>query len=54
VIWSKQKRTLGLVDVDAVDDVKAASARRAMLFSRVNMVLSIPMLYAMVSAQNLY
>ena len=51
VIWSKQNRTLRLVD--AVDDVKAASARRAMLFSRVNMVLSIPMLYAMVSAQNL-
>ena len=52
VIWPNQKRALGLVD--AVDDVKAASARRAMLFSRVNMVLSLPMLYAMVSAQNLY
>ena len=52
VIWPNQKRALGLVD--AVDDVKAASARRAMLFSRVNTVLSIPMLYAMVSAQNLY
>ena len=52
VIWPNQKRALGLVD--AVDDVKAASARRAMLFSRVNKVLSIPMLYATVSAQNLY
>ncbi|MEC9174972.1 MAG: urate hydroxylase PuuD [Pseudomonadota bacterium] len=52
VIWPNQKRALGLVD--AVDDFKAASARRAMLFSRVNTVLSIPMLYAMVSAQNLY
>ena len=52
VIWPNQKRALCLVD--AVDDVKAASARRAMLFSRVNTVLSIPMLYAMVSAQNLY
>ena len=52
VIWPNQKRALGLVN--AVDDVKAASARRAMLFSRVNTVLSIPMLYAMVSAQNLY
>ena len=51
VIWPNQKRALGLVD--ALDNVKAASARRAMLFSRVNMVLSIPMLYAMVSAQNL-
>ncbi|MGB1005608.1 MAG: urate hydroxylase PuuD [Thalassobaculaceae bacterium] len=52
VIWPNQKRALGMVD--AVDDVKAASARRAMLFSRVNTVLSIPMLYAMVSAQNIY
>ena len=52
VIWPNQKRALGLGD--ALDDIKAASARRAMLFSRVNTVLSIPMLYAMVSAQNLY
>ena len=31
---------------------KAASARTAMLFSRTNTMLSIPMLFAMVSAQN--
>ncbi len=52
VIWPNQKRALGIIEVDA--ETKAASARTAMLFSRTNTMLSIPMLYAMVSAQNLY
>ncbi|MCR9212499.1 MAG: urate hydroxylase PuuD [Proteobacteria bacterium] len=52
VIWPNQKKALGIVDADAA--TKAASARTAMLFSRTNTMLSIPMLYAMVSAQNLY
>jgi len=52
VIWPNQKKALGLVEADA--DTKAKSARTAMLFSRTNTLLSIPMLYAMVSAQNLY
>ena len=52
VIWPNQKRALGIVDAD--DATKAASARTAMLFSRTNTMLSIPMLYAMVSAQNLF
>ena len=52
VIWPNQKRALGLVEASA--DEKAASARKAMLFSRANTLLSIPMLYAMVAAQNLY
>jgi uncharacterized membrane protein len=52
VIWPNQKRALGIVEADA--DSKAASARTAMLFSRTNTMLSIPMLYAMVSAQNLF
>ena len=52
VIWPNQKRALGIVDADA--DTKAASARTAMLFSRTNTMLSVPMLYAMVSAQNLF
>jgi uncharacterized membrane protein len=52
VIWPNQKKALGIVDADA--DTKAASARTAMLFSRTNTLLSIPMLFAMVSAQNLY
>ena len=52
VIWPSQKKALGIVDADAA--TKAASARTAMLFSRTNTMLSIPLLYAMVSAQNLY
>ncbi|WP_373085771.1 urate hydroxylase PuuD [Sneathiella sp.] len=52
VIWPKQKKALGLVEADAA--TKAAAARTAMLVSRANVVLSFPMLYAMVSAQNLY
>ncbi|MGC6511427.1 MAG: urate hydroxylase PuuD [Parvibaculales bacterium] len=51
VIWPNQKRALGIVEADA--DSKAASARTAMLFSRTNTMLSIPMLYCMVAAQNL-
>ncbi len=52
IIWPAQQRALGIVEVDAAS--KAASARTAMLFSRTNTLLSFPMLYAMVSAQNLY
>jgi len=52
VIWPNQQRALGLVEADA--DAKAKSARTAMLFSRTNTLLSIPMLWCMVSAQNLF
>jgi len=52
VIWPNQKKVLGLVSAD--DAAKAAAARTAMLFSRTNTLLSIPMLFAMVSAQNLF
>ena len=52
VIWPNQKIALGIVDAEA--DAKAALARKAMLFSRTNTLLSFPMLYAMVSAQNIY
>ena len=52
VIWPNQQKALGLVEADA--DTKAAAARTAMLFSRTNTLLSVPMLFAMVSAQNLY
>ena len=51
VIWPNQKRALGIVEADA--ETKAKSARTAMLFSRTNTMLSIPMLLAMVAAQNL-
>ena len=52
VIWPNQKVALGLVEGD--DAAKAAAGRTSMLFSRTNTMLSIPMLYAMVSAQNLF
>jgi len=45
VIWPNQKRALGIVEAD--DAAKAKSARTAMVFSRINTLLSIPMLYAM-------
>lgn len=50
IIWPNQKIALGMVEADA--DAKPAAARKAMLFSRTNTLLSIPMLYCMVSAQN--
>jgi uncharacterized membrane protein len=46
VIWPNQKRALGLVEANA--DTKKRSARIAMLTSRVNTLLSVPMLYCMV------
>ena len=52
VIWPNQKKALGIIEVNAEE--KAKSARTAMLFSRTNTLLSIPMLLSMVSAQNLY
>ena len=52
VIWPNQKRALGIVDADP--ELKAKSAKTAMLFSRTNTLLSIPMLLTMVIAQNLY
>ena len=52
VIWPNQKRALGIVETDP--DTKAKSARTAMIFSRTNTLLSLPMLLSMVAAQNLY
>ena len=52
VIWPNQKKALGMIDADA--NTKAKSARTAMLFSRTNTLLSAPMLFAMVSAQNIW
>ena len=51
IIWPNQKRALGLVEAD--DATKAKSARTAMLASRTNALLSIPMLYAMTTYQTL-
>ena len=52
VIWPNQKKALGIIAVEA--EVKLKSARTAMLFSRTNTLLSIPMLFSMVSAQNIW
>jgi uncharacterized membrane protein len=45
IIWPNQKKALGLVEATA--DEKAKAGRIAMLTSRTNTVLSIPMLYCM-------
>ena len=51
-IWPNQKKALGIVE--CTPEEKAASAKTAMLFSRTNTLLSLPMLLTMVVAQNLY
>ena len=50
IIWPNQKKALGMVTV--TPEEKAAAARKAMLTSRLNTMLSIPMLYCMVAQQN--
>lgn len=50
IIWPSQKKALGIVPVP--DTEKAAAARKAMLVSRANTMLSFPMLYCMVAMQN--
>ncbi len=51
-IWPNQKKVLGIVEASAEEKVKAVKI--AFLFSRLNTALSIPMLFSMVAAQNLY
>jgi uncharacterized membrane protein len=46
IIWPSQQKALGLVEADA--ETKKKAARLAMLTSRTNTMLSIPMLYCMV------
>jgi len=50
VIWPNQKKVLGIVQVDAT--AKAAAAKMAGMASRINTMLSIPMLYCMVAQQH--
>ena len=52
VIWPKQKISLGLVEADA--DAKAKAGRIATLASRLNVLLSLPMLTAMTMYQTLF
>ena len=51
IIWPNQKIALG---IDGAEGDKAAAGRTAMLFSRTNTMFSIPMLYCMVAAQNIF
>ncbi|RZJ16880.1 MAG: hypothetical protein EON91_11470 [Brevundimonas sp.] len=52
IIWPNQKRALGIVPAD--DETKARAARVAMLASRTNLLLSLPMLTAMAMYQTLF
>ena len=52
IIWPNQKKVLGIVEADTEE--KLLAGKKAMLTSRVNTLLSIPMLLTMVAAQNLY
>jgi uncharacterized membrane protein len=52
VIWPNQKVALGMIDGDA--EAKAKAARMAMLFSRINTLLSIPMLVTMTMNQTVF
>lgn len=51
IIWPNQKIALGMVEADA--DAKKKAARTAMITSRINTMLSIPLLYFMVGAKDL-
>ena len=51
VIWPNQKRALGIVPAE--DAAKARSASVAMMGSRTNLILSLPMLYCMVAQQHI-
>ena len=52
VIWPNQKKALGIIECDL--ETKKKSSKLAVIFSRVNTILSLPMLFTMISAQNLY
>ena len=52
VIWPHQKKALGMIECSP--DEKAKSVKTAMIFSRINTLLSLPMLLSLVAAQNLY
>tara|TARA_B100000945_G_C20322934_1_gene568570 strand:+ start:47 stop:649 length:603 start_codon:yes stop_codon:yes gene_type:complete len=52
IIWPNQKKALGIVEVAAEE--KPVALKKAVITSRVNTLLSLPMLLSMVAAQNLY
>lgn len=52
IIWPNQQKALGMVEADA--ETRKQAAATAKLVSRINTALSLPMLFAMVSAQNIF
>ena len=52
IIWPNQKKVLGIVD--STPEEKPIAAKKALIASRTNVLLSLPMLLTMVAAQNLY
>ena len=52
IIWPNQKKALGMVDATAEE--KPIALKKAVIASRINTLLSLPMLLSMVAAQNLY
>ena len=52
IIWPNQKKALGIVDCNPEE--KQLASRKALITSRINTLLSLPMLLTMVAAQNLY
>ena len=52
IIWPNQKKALGIVD--ATPEENPVALKKAVMASRINTLLSLPMLLSMVAAQNLY
>ena len=52
IIWPNQKKVLGIVE--SSPEEKPVAAKKALIASRTNTLLSLPMLLTMVAAQNLY
>jgi len=48
IIWPNQKKVIGMVDATA--DEKAAAGKKALMASRINTLLSIPMLLLMIAS----
>ena len=52
IIWPNQKKFLGIVDCPPEE--KPVALKKSLIASRINTLLSLPMLLSMVVAQNLY
>ena len=52
IIWPNQKKALGIVE--ATPEETPLALKKAVMASRINTLLSLPMLLSMVTAQNLY